>query len=714
MNAKKSMIALVAAMCSMAGMANTYTGNLTVTVNNVSSSQSGVSINVEQQSDGTYNLTLSNFTLVANDQTMPVGNIALTGIKPATTASGTTVLTYNDTTTIKNGTDTNVTMWLGPMLGPVPLQLITRFNTTGQMATTIDIDMKATLGQVINVKFDAVGDAYQLPNAGFEDFVASSGEPLHWHGFKSASGSLASMASSTLASSTDVRPGSTGTKSAVVGSTSIFGIVANGTMTTGRLNAAAISATDTKNHSEMDMSSTATDKNGDPFYISLNGKPDSVKVWLKFTQGTANASYPYATFSAVITDGTYYQDPEDKAYTNVAAKAANKEIATGDWRELAVPFDYATYAANNAAAKGLLITISTNATPGQGSKGDQVWADDISLVYDAALTGLSYKGTNLGTAAISNVQLASGETPTAADITATLQGAGAEAATLLTETATGYQAVVTVVSADLLTAKSYVINFNVPSIDSLKAVNALDDNTKFIFNGKAVAVYQHGDYLYVHDNSGASLIYGAQSATFTKGQVLSAGWSGTKTTVDGWKKLIDVTGLSASGETATVKVDSTIVGDPAKVTDDLQNQWLQLHWMVVTTASNAPAALSKAEGTATSFTISNNPKVKTESTLAGYNLFGIDMSALTTETNGQIFDLEGFVGYRNGALCFYPTALDYKGTVTGVTGVNAAKAVKSVSYYNLAGQTSAQPFEGVNIVRTTYTDGTTSVAKVMK
>ena len=42
------------------------------------------------------------------------------------------------------------------------------------------------------------------------------------------------------------------------------------------------------------------------------------------------------------------------------------------------------------------------------------------------------------------------------------------------------------------------------------------------------------------------------------------------------------------------------------------------------------------------------------------------------------------------------------------------KVVKSVKYVNLAGVESAQPFDGVNIVVTTFTDGTKAAAKVIK
>lgn len=55
--------------------------------------------------------------------------------------------------------------------------------------------------------------------------------------------------------------------------------------------------------------------------------------------------------------------------------------------------------------------------------------------------------------------------------------------------------------------------------------------------------------------------------------------------------------------------------------------------------------------------------------------------------------------------------LTSEGTVTGVEDANVAKAVAGVKYYNLAGVESTEPFTGVNIVKTTYTDGSKSVAK---
>lgn len=62
----------------------------------------------------------------------------------------------------------------------------------------------------------------------------------------------------------------------------------------------------------------------------------------------------------------------------------------------------------------------------------------------------------------------------------------------------------------------------------------------------------------------------------------------------------------------------------------------------------------------------------------------------------------------------YPLDLDADKVATGVNDVNCAKEVKGVSYFNMMGVESAQPFDGVNIMVTTYTDGTSSATKVLR
>ncbi len=52
--------------------------------------------------------------------------------------------------------------------------------------------------------------------------------------------------------------------------------------------------------------------------------------------------------------------------------------------------------------------------------------------------------------------------------------------------------------------------------------------------------------------------------------------------------------------------------------------------------------------------------------------------------------------------------------VTSVREVNCSKVIESVRYYNIMGMESEQPFEGINIVVTRFSDGSTSTFKVLK
>ena len=64
-------------------------------------------------------------------------------------------------------------------------------------------------------------------------------------------------------------------------------------------------------------------------------------------------------------------------------------------------------------------------------------------------------------------------------------------------------------------------------------------------------------------------------------------------------------------------------------------------------------------------------------------------------------------------LYVYPLNLS-KDPYTSISPVLVQREVQSVCYYNLAGMCSEQPFTGVNVVVTTYTDGSRATTKVVK
>ena len=466
-----------AVLMTLSAMATDYKGNLTVSINGEGSTQPATISIVENA--GKYNLSILNFMLGEGESVLPVGNIVIENVTGAV-AGNLTTLYVNKNITIQKGNVAGIAddAWLGPMLGEVPVKMSSSFNTNGFLGVNIDIDMVSTLGQVIKVTFENVGNHFQMPNSDFETWSNENNAPKHWHGFESVKGKLSGTAKSKtkLVSSKNVRPGSKGLTSAVVTSTKVFTVIANGTMTNGVLNAGSMSAADASNHSETDLSSTSKDANGDPFATPMYAKPDSVKFWMRFTQAKAQASNPLAAFNAVITDGTYYQDPENKTYTNKVAVAApnDADMTVGDWRLVSCPFDYASYAANGAEAKAILLTVSTNATPGKGSYSngvaDSVYVDDLELVYAAGIKSISFKGQALDLATIqtTGIELAADEAVSAADFEVVKEGEDANVTKLVEATADGYVAVITAVSADLKTQVAYEINIKKPAAPVLK------------------------------------------------------------------------------------------------------------------------------------------------------------------------------------------------------------------------------------------------------
>ena len=238
-----------------------------------------------------------------------------------------------------------------------------------------------------------------IQNGGFEDWVMDeeaaepgAAEPRYWHSFNSAYGDFkdfARIAGDHCFMSTDAHSGS---YSAMIKATSLFGIVANGTMTTGRLKAGASVAASTDNHVELDMSKTEeVDRNYDPFYQTLEARPDSIAFWVKFSTGKAGTC---ANMSAFITDGTYFQAPPDKTYNNIVGKAENTNIAAcSEWKRISVPF---TYADNGLEPKAIMLTFSTCATPGGGNGDEVLLVDDVELIYGISYTDKLVVKVNTG------------------------------------------------------------------------------------------------------------------------------------------------------------------------------------------------------------------------------------------------------------------------------------------------------------------------------
>ena len=497
---KKLFTLLLIVTTAVATFATDYNVPITITVNGISSEQNAV-ISVTENG-GLYDINLKNFILQAGDTPTGVGNVELKGIKPIQDGNATLLLAKQNVK-ITNGDDPNV-RWMGPIFDKIPVELRGKIEGD-RLRCYLDIALKDLVIKV------AVGNGYQIANQSFENWHTSTDsyqEPNAWHSFETATGDLASAAGHHIEASTDAHSGSTSARIFATGMDFGFFIkvIANGTMTTGRMNAASALADDaTGNYAYADMSMDDLDGNGDPFYTPLCSKPDSIVAWVKFKQGTPNAQHPYATISAIITDGTRYQDPEATTYTNVVAKAKNNEIATtgGEWKRISIPFEYTQ---NTVDPKAILVTISTNADAGQGSGNDEVLVDDIELIYNAKVTGLKIKGQKVSDFKADQTEytMELNEVITADDIEATVEGKAAHIIKQVEQTEGGYACTIQAIGGDMKTTTSYVVNVksNATGIDMAPRTNAVtnNENSWYTLDGRHLNGKPTAKGIYIHNN----------------------------------------------------------------------------------------------------------------------------------------------------------------------------------------------------------------------
>ena len=218
---------------------------------------------------------------------------------------------------------------------------------------------------------------------------------------------------------------------------------------------------------------------------------------------TTNANNK-ANVSVKTFDGTYYQEPVDKTYTNLSGSIVGGQIPAGGWTQYTFPFDYDSYAANNAESRAIFVTFSTNANPGQGSNNDLLYVDDMELVYLGAMTDLRYQGTTIDgwDPAVTTYSMEMAGEPNLDDFTANIEGASAVLTKSMEKNEDGsYRIAISVVSGDLQTATCYIINVTVPAggmmgdVDDNGIVNISDAITliNYLLGGEISINEQNSD-----------------------------------------------------------------------------------------------------------------------------------------------------------------------------------------------------------------------------
>ena len=213
----------------------------------------------------------------------------------------------------------------------------------------------------------------QLGNGNMESWDnvgQATEEPTNWNSFKSGTGSFVSFGSQQIQRSTAIRAGATGSYCARVWSKSTLGIVANGNMTIGQINMGSSTPSSSSNYNF----SKTSDVN---FSEVMTSSPDSLVFWVKYTAGAGNQ----ARVNAIIHDNYDLRDPQDAASIPhiVGTATLNYPPTAGVWVRKSVPF---LYNGSATSPQFILITFTTNMTPGGGAANDEILIDDIQLIYN--------------------------------------------------------------------------------------------------------------------------------------------------------------------------------------------------------------------------------------------------------------------------------------------------------------------------------------------
>jgi hypothetical protein len=156
---KKLLLVLVCVFAALSAFAQTrsFTDKLTITVNGSTTQVPSLTIQYQDNGDGTANFLLKNFYLSDGVNSVALGNITASNMK-VTKGSGydtfdfhdKIILTDGDAEALPEGTD----MWMGPIMFPdgLLLDLNGKLNDE-KMFVVFDIDLRESMGQLVRVQF---------------------------------------------------------------------------------------------------------------------------------------------------------------------------------------------------------------------------------------------------------------------------------------------------------------------------------------------------------------------------------------------------------------------------------------------------------------------------------------------------------------------------------------------------------------------------------
>jgi len=194
------------------------------------------------------------------------------------------------------------------------------------------------------------------------------------------------------------------------------------------------------------------------------------------------------------------------------------------------------------------------------------------------------------------------------------------------------------------------------------------DNTMVQFTGTVTVLAQNGKYLYVKDNTGYMLVYGSIGKTYTNGDVIPAGFTGTKTTYSGEPELKCDATSNFSDPSSNSPVDPEVI-QASDVASDLFGHYVLINGATLQVNNKK---IVDNSGSANMHTSMGGYSSSTDTTKT-YNVYAIIGSYGSTNTIYQVLptkivDVNGGSGSEVTNIAAFKALGDgNSGTITGTT-----------------------------------------------
>ncbi len=206
----------------------------------------------------------------------------------------------------------------------------------------------------------------QIDNSGFENWENAGttiDEPVDWSSIKTSDDpTLNGFAPQVWGQSTDAH---TGTYSLELTNVSTFGVVANGTVTNGRV------------HADFDPSLgyVFTDQADTDWNQSFTDQPDSLVGWVKYSPAGNDKGKLHAILHTAAA-----QIPENGTVLNWVAEAKIEfTVANSTWARFSAPFNY-----YNSTTPEYILLVLTSGDSTVAVDGSSALVDDLELIYNPA------------------------------------------------------------------------------------------------------------------------------------------------------------------------------------------------------------------------------------------------------------------------------------------------------------------------------------------